>query len=116
MASRRTKWLSYLFGLSAVALAIEDADAYGRVDMNVAAPRHPLDHQMQLFAQSTPTVTYTYDGGGRSATSLYTDQTCVVYKYDANGNRIAVAVTKADVPETNVWGSGAYGCSKWAPP
>lgn len=68
------------------------------------------------LAQTPPSATMTYDLGGRTATGLYTDQTCVVYKYDSDGNRIAVTVTKADTPETSVWGAGAWGCSKWDHP
>jgi len=67
-------------------------------------------------AQTPPSATITYDGAGRTVTTLYTDQTCVVHKYNAQGNRTDTTVTKADVPETSVWGTGSWGCSKWAPP
>jgi len=89
-----------------------------------ASTRPPHDTVMQgpdnaapalLLAQATPSATVKYDGAGRTATVLYTDQTCVAHKYNAQGNRTDVTVTKADTPETSVWGSGAWGCSKWAP-
>ena len=67
------------------------------------------------FAQTPPTAAITYDGAGRVATALYTDQTCVVHKYDSQGNRTNTSVTKADTPETSVWGTGTWGCSEWKP-
>jgi YD repeat-containing protein len=67
-------------------------------------------------AQAPPSAIVTYDGSGRTATVLYTDQTCVAHKYNAQGNRTDVTVTKADTPEMSVWGSGAWGCSKWDHP
>jgi YD repeat-containing protein len=69
-----------------------------------------------VLAQAAPSAVVTYDGAGRTAATLYTDQTCVVHKYDAQGNRKETTVTKADTPETSVWGSGAWGCSKWDHP
>jgi YD repeat-containing protein len=66
-------------------------------------------------AQTPPSATITYDGAGRTATTLYTDQTCVAHKYNSQGNRTSTSVTKADTPETSVWGSGVWGCSKWSP-
>jgi len=66
-------------------------------------------------AQKPPTATIKYDEAGHVVTTLYTDQTCVVNKYNAQGNRIATTVTKADIPETSVWGSGVWGCSEWNP-
>ncbi len=67
-------------------------------------------------AQAAPSATVTYDGAGRTATVLYTDQTCVAHKYNAQGNRKETAVTKADTPETSIWASGVWGCSKWDHP
>ncbi len=66
-------------------------------------------------AQTPTSATIAYDGAGRIATTLYTDQTCVVNKYNAQGNRTDVAVTKAGTPESSVWGTGSWGCSKWSP-
>ena len=66
-------------------------------------------------AQTPASATITYDGAGRTATTVYSDQTCVTHKYDANGNRVATTITKADVPEASVWGSGVWGCFEWKP-
>jgi YD repeat-containing protein len=66
-------------------------------------------------AQTPPSAMITYDGAGRIVTTLYTDQTCIAHKYNAQGNRAETVVTKADTPETSVWGTGAWGCSKWSP-
>jgi YD repeat-containing protein len=78
----------------------------------VSSPISPL----VILAQAAPSATVTYDGAGRTAATLYTDQTCVVHKYDAQGNRKETTVTKSDTPETSAWGSGAWGCSKWDHP
>lgn len=67
------------------------------------------------FAQVTPQATYGYDAAGNTATILYTDQTCVAHTYDSAGNRTATTITKADVPETPVWGDGVWGCNEWTP-
>lgn len=66
-------------------------------------------------AQTPPSATDTYDGAGRIATTLYSDQTCVAHKYDSQGNRTNVSVSKASTPETSVWGSGVWGCFTWSP-
>lgn len=68
-----------------------------------------------VHAQTPPSATIKYDGAGRITATLYTDQTCVVNKYNAQGNRTDTTVTKADVPETSVWGTGSWGCSEWKP-
>ena len=67
------------------------------------------------LAQAAPSATIKYDQAGRITTTLYTDQTCVVNKYNAQGNRTDVAVTKASTPESNVWGTGVWGCAPWQP-
>jgi len=67
-------------------------------------------------AQTPPSATMTYDGAGRIVTTLYSDQTCVAHKYNAQGNRTDTVVTKADTPETSIWASGVWGCSKWDHP
>jgi hypothetical protein len=66
-------------------------------------------------AQTPPSVNVAYDGAGRIATTLYSDQTCVVHKYNSQGNRTDTSVTKASTPETSVWGSGVWGCFPWHP-
>lgn len=59
-------------------------------------------------------VSYTYDGVGRIATALYDNGTCVVYVYDANGNRTQESITSSGAPGTAVWGTGVLGCLKWS--
>lgn len=71
--------------------------------------------QGPALAQITPKATYGYDTAGDTVTIVYTDQTCVVHTYDSSGNRIATSITKADVPETPVWGGGVWGCNEWTP-
>lgn len=71
--------------------------------------------QQSLMAQPTPTATYGYDPSGNTTTIVYTDQTCVVHTYDSSGNRTATDITKADVPETPIWGDGVWGCNAWSP-
>lgn len=67
------------------------------------------------MAQTPPSAAFAYDGAGRIATTLYSDQTCVAHKYDSQGNRANLSVTKASTPETSIWGSGVWGCFKWSP-
>jgi len=79
---------------------------------------------------------YEYDPLGRLTTALYDNGLCVVYSYDANGNRtsqtnyetpqVSPALWGAETwgsfvwssaPQWPVWGSGAvWGCFKWTPP
>lgn len=59
-------------------------------------------------------IRYTYDGAGRVTTALYDNGTCVVYTYDANGNRTANTVAAPGTPNTPTWGTGAFGCFKWS--
>src|SRR5215831_2241985 len=49
-----------------------------------------------ILAQTTPSATYKYDAAGRTVTTLFTDQTCVIHQYDSQGNRVATTITKAD--------------------
>ena len=66
-------------------------------------------------AFATPVaVIYTYDSAGRITTALYDNATCVMFSYDANGNRTAKVVTTGN-PANLTWGSGTWGCSKWSP-
>jgi YD repeat-containing protein len=58
---------------------------------------------------------YHYDRDGRIRTALYSNGVCVVYDYDANGNRTSQTISQAGTPELSQWGSGAWGCFKWSP-
>lgn len=60
-------------------------------------------------------VTYTYDSLGRVTTALYDNGTCVVYAYDANGNRTAQTNTNGGSPIMPTWGTGTWGCFSWTP-
>lgn len=61
-------------------------------------------------------VVYGYDRVGRLTTAHYDNGTCVLYVYDANGNRTSQTVTSAGgVPETPAWGTGTFGCFSWTP-
>lgn len=80
-------------------------------------------------------VTYGYDPSGRVTSALYDNGLCVVYVYDANGNRLSQvnyspgpgprplwgAATWggfrwSSAPQWPIWGSGAvWGCFKWTP-
>jgi hypothetical protein len=61
-------------------------------------------------------VSYTYDQVGRLTTALYDNKVCVVYAYDANGNRLSQENTSGAPPASPVWGSGSLGCFKWTTP
>ena len=59
-------------------------------------------------------IIYTDDALGRVATALYDNGTCIVYSYDANGNRTAQTITTSGNPTTPVWGTGSWGCFIWS--
>src|SRR5215472_1194228 len=56
---------------------------------------------------------YGYDPVGRVTTALYDNGVCVVYAYDANGNRTSQTSTVSSPPESPVWGMGTWGCFSW---
>lgn len=60
-------------------------------------------------------VSYGYDPLGRVTTALYDNGLCIVYAYDANGNRTAQTNTISSPPESPVWGTGTWGCFYWTP-
>lgn len=62
---------------------------------------------------ATTSVQYTYDQLGRVTTALYDNGTCVIYTYDAAGNRTAQTFTTSGTPTSPVWGSGVWGCFPW---
>ena len=57
-------------------------------------------------------VSYGYDALGRLTTASYDTGVCIVYSYDANGNRLSQTVNIA-TGSTPTWGSGVWGCFKW---
>lgn len=57
---------------------------------------------------------YSYDRLGRLTSAFYESGLCVVYSYDANGNR--TAITSISVPPgTPTWGAATFGCFVWTP-
>lgn len=59
-------------------------------------------------------VVYTYDPVGRVVTALYDNNVCIVYAYDANGNRTAQVINAAGTPNSGVWGTGILGCFRYS--
>ena len=67
-------------------------------------------------ASQASSVSYAYDQVGRVTTAAYDNGLCVVYTYDANGNRTAQSFSMSSVPASQNWGSGVWGCYlKWTP-
>lgn len=63
-------------------------------------------------------VAYTYDALGRVTTASYDTGVCIVYKYDANGNRLSETINVTAAGATGVWGCfnwNASGGAKWGP-
>lgn len=76
-------------------------------------------------------VAYGYDPLGRLATALYDDGLCIIYVYDANGNRTSWTNAAppsspplwgsqnwggfnwGNAPQLPVWGTGVWGCFTW---
>lgn len=67
-----------------------------------------------LSTPSIASVLYTYDDNGRIMSALYDNGVCVVYAYDANGNRLSQTTLPAGSANTSTWGTGTYGCFKWS--
>jgi YD repeat-containing protein len=59
-------------------------------------------------------VAYTYDALGRVTTVSYDTGVCIIYAYDANGNRTSETVSVGSA-NTAVWGTGVWGCFNWTP-
>jgi YD repeat-containing protein len=57
-------------------------------------------------------VAYTYDALGRVTTVSYDTGVCLIYSYDANGNRTSETVN-VGTGSTSVWGTGVWGCFNW---
>jgi RHS repeat protein len=66
-----------------------------------------------LSPGSANAYAYGYDSVGRLSTALYDNGLCVVYAYDAAGNRLSQTNTISSAPESPVWGSGQWGCFSW---
>lgn len=53
-------------------------------------------------------VSYTYDALGRVTTASYDTGVCILYSYDANGNRLSETINVTVSGATGVWG-----CFNW---
>lgn len=61
-------------------------------------------------------VAYTYDSLGRVTTASYDTGVCIIYTYDANGNRLSETINVTASGSTGVWGCfnwNASGGAKW---
>lgn len=73
----------------------------------VSAPAH---------AATNGSVAYTYDALGRVTTASYDTGVCIIYSYDANGNRLSETINVTTAGTTGVWGCfswNASGGAKW---
>ena len=68
---------------------------------------------MRPAVAANGSVAYTYDALGRVTTASYDTGVCVVYSYDANGNRLSETVN-IGTGGTPTWGSGVWGCFRWS--
>jgi hypothetical protein len=60
-------------------------------------------------------VAYTYDALGRIATASYDTGACVIFVYDANGNRLSETVLVSGSGSGGVWGCFNWGQRNWGP-
>lgn len=63
-------------------------------------------------------VAYTYDALGRVTTASYDTGVCIIYTYDANGNRLSETIKVSATTATGVWGCfnwNASGGAVWGP-
>jgi YD repeat-containing protein len=70
------------------------------------------------YAVTNGSVAYTYDALGRVTTASYDTGVCIVYKYDANGNRLSEIINVTAAGATGVWGCFNWnmsGGAKWGP-
>lgn len=66
----------------------------------------------KIAKAATGSVSYTYDALGRVVTASYDTGVCMIYTYDANGNRLSQTVN-IGTGTTSTWGAGIWGCFKW---
>jgi hypothetical protein len=63
-------------------------------------------------------VAYTYDALGRVTAASYDTGVCILYSYDANGNRLSETINVTTAGATGVWGCFNWnntGSAKWGP-
>lgn len=61
-----------------------------------------------LAHAATGSVTYSYDALGRVTSANYDTNVCILYSYDANGNRLTETINVTTAGTTGVWG-----CFNW---
>lgn len=66
-------------------------------------------------AAASASTQYTYDLLGRVTTALYDNGVCVVYSYDASGNRTSQTNISGNGAPPLTWGTGVWGCVPWTP-
>lgn len=69
-----------------------------------------------LAEAANGSVAYTYDSLGRVTTASYDTGVCIIYTYDANGNRLSETINVTAAGATGVWGCfnwNASGGAKW---
>lgn len=60
-------------------------------------------------------VVYTYDALGRLISASYDTGVCILYSYDANGNRLSEKILVTSSSSTGVWGCFNWNNAKWGP-
>jgi YD repeat-containing protein len=63
-------------------------------------------------------VAYSYDALGRITTASYDTGVCIVYSYDANGNRLSETINVTTAGAIGVWGCfnwNSSGGAVWGP-
>lgn len=68
-----------------------------------------------LVAPAQAAITYAYDSLGRVVAARYDNNTCILYAYDANGNRKSEIVDTSGTKTISEWGVGYWGCFHWKP-
>lgn len=58
-------------------------------------------------------VAYAYDALGRISTASYDTGVCVIYNYDAAGNRTAQTVKVGTTGATGYWGCFNWNAANW---
>ncbi|MDR3468687.1 MAG: RHS repeat protein [Xanthobacteraceae bacterium] len=71
-----------------------------------------------LVRAANGSVAYSYDALGRITSASYDTGVCVIYSYDANGNRLSETVNVTATGSIGVWGCfnwNASGGAVWGP-
>jgi YD repeat-containing protein len=58
-------------------------------------------------------VTYSYDALGRVTAAFYDTGVCLVYAYDANGNRLSESIVVVTGTSTGIWGCFTWNNANW---